>query len=29
MLANVLRLCGDDGAVARAEGLSPLVSAAV
>lgn len=29
MLANFLRLCGDDGAVGRAEGLSPLVSAAV
>ncbi|EWT06378.1 para-aminobenzoate synthase [Intrasporangium chromatireducens Q5-1] len=29
MLANFLRLCGDDGAVGRAEGLSPLVSAAI
>ncbi len=29
MLAAFLTLCGDDGAVARAEGLSPLVSAAV
>jgi para-aminobenzoate synthetase component 2 len=29
MLANFLRLCGDEGAVARSEGLSPLVSAAV
>lgn len=29
MLANFLAMCGDTGAVARSEGLSPLVSAAV
>ena len=29
MLANFLAMCGDDAAVARSEGLSPLVSAAV
>ncbi len=29
MLANFLALCGDDAAVARSAGLSPLVSAAV
>ncbi|MEO7752283.1 MAG: aminodeoxychorismate/anthranilate synthase component II [Terracoccus sp.] len=29
MLANFLEICGDAGAVARSEGLSPLVSAAV
>jgi para-aminobenzoate synthetase component 2 len=29
MLANFLGLCGDEGAVTRAEGLTPLVSAAV
>ncbi|GAA1978723.1 aminodeoxychorismate/anthranilate synthase component II [Terrabacter lapilli] len=29
MLANFLALCGDDGAVGRSAGLSPLVTAAV
>ncbi|MDN5797278.1 MAG: aminodeoxychorismate/anthranilate synthase component II [Intrasporangium sp.] len=29
MLANFLHLCGDEDAVARAEGLTPLVSGAV
>ncbi|HET7397039.1 MAG TPA: aminodeoxychorismate/anthranilate synthase component II [Intrasporangium sp.] len=29
MLANFLTLCGDEGAVGRSQGLSPLVSAAV
>ncbi len=29
MLANFLELCGDEGAVARSSGLSPLVTAAI
>jgi para-aminobenzoate synthetase component 2 len=29
MLANFLAMCGDTGAVAHSEGLSPLVTAAV
>ncbi|MDN5789641.1 MAG: aminodeoxychorismate/anthranilate synthase component II [Micrococcales bacterium] len=29
MLANFLELCGDEGAVARSAGLSPLVTAAI